>query len=124
MRFIALKREIFVNEIVNVFLFRIQFQLRKKFLLARDLLFHLLEMIGIYVQVTENMNEFTRRNPDNLRNHEKKQGIARDVEWHSQEYVRAALIHSQIKFVVHDRELIRRMAKWGNFISVFGGGHP
>ncbi len=86
---------------------------------AGELLFHLFEVIGIYMNITENMHEFSCRiSPSPDADHKKKQGIARDIEWHSQN-VRTALVHSKVQFVVHDGKRICRMAKRRHFVLSF-----
>ena len=57
-----------------------------------QLLFRLLEVVGVEMRVPERMDELARLEPGDLRHHLGQQRIGRDVERHAEEDVAAALV--------------------------------
>ena len=55
-------------------------------------------MIVVKMQITERMNEIARYKIDDLRHHHREQRIGRDVEWHAEKQIGAALIQLATQF--------------------------
>src|SRR5207248_9320696 len=84
MRVVTDEFEIRELEVVNVFNRGIQFHLRQRTWLARELQFCLLKMICIEMQVAERVDEIAGLQIANLRDHQSEQRVARDVERHAE----------------------------------------
>src|ERR1035441_2589849 len=91
-RVVADDFKILVFEIVNVLHRRIQFNLRQWARLARQLQLSLLDVICVKMQVTERVDEIARFQSADLRDHQREQRVAGDVEGHAEKNIRAALI--------------------------------
>ena len=84
--------EIFEFEAVDVFDGRIQFQSGQWPAFAGELLARLVEMVFVKMEIAEGVNEIARREIDDLRHHHREERVRRNVEWHTQEKIAAALV--------------------------------
>ena len=84
--------EIFIGEIINAVRPAMNHQLRQRAGRPCQLFARLVEMIGIEMRIAKCMHEFTVLQIGNSRNHLRQQRIGGDIEGHTEEYVRAALI--------------------------------
>lgn len=84
--------EVIVVELEKRISFWIQVHLRQWSGCARKLRVRLLEVIHVYMGVTERVNKLSRAEPGYLGDHHRQQGIGRDVKGQAEEYVSATLI--------------------------------
>ena len=110
-RIVADQFKILELEVVYVFHRRIQFHLRQRTRLARELQLRLLKMIGVEMQVAKGVDEVARLQSANLRDHQREQRVAGDVERHAQKNIRAALVKLAAQFTVAHIKLKHRMAR-------------
>ena len=121
MRVVADQFKILELEIVDVFHRRIQFHLRQRTRLARELQLRLFEMVLVKVQVAERVDEFAGFQTANLRHHQGEQRVAGDVERHAEKQIRAALIKLAAQFAVEHVELKQRVAGRQPHLVQFAG---
>src|SRR4051812_14670219 len=105
MRIVALEREIFITKGEQIAHGRIQSHGRPRARLTRQLQSYLLEMIAVDVRVAERVHEVARLEVAHLRDHERQQRVAGDIEWHAEKNVGAALIKLATQFAVLHVEL-------------------
>src|SRR5688572_13441 len=101
MRVVADQLEVLELEVVDVLHRRVQLHLRQRPGLAGQLQLRLLQMIAVEMQVTKSVNEGARLQATHLRDHQREQRVGRDVERHTQEQIRAALVQlaAQLTFL-------------------------
>jgi len=92
MRLIVLQRKIFKLEVKDVFYRGVEFHKRERVWFAGELQLCLFDVIAVYVDVAESMDEFAGFQIADLGDHEREQGIRSDVEGYAEEYICAALI--------------------------------
>jgi len=92
---------------------------------ARQLLVDLVEVVLVDVRVTARPDELTYLVAGLLRHHVQEQRVARDVERHAQEHVRAALCHHQrelaLSYVELEHQVARRELDCPDELDVPGG---
>lgn len=91
-RIVVLKVEIVVMKIKYGFYVGIDDHTRQRSRLARQLEFHLLEMVAVDVCVAKSMYEVAGLETGHLGGHHEQQGIGCDVEWHTEKTVGATLV--------------------------------
>ncbi len=111
MRVVVHQFKILELEVADVFHRRVQFHLRQRTRLARELQFRLLDVVRVKMQVAERVDEFARLQTADLRDHQREQRVAGDVERHAEKNIRAALIHLAAQFSVAHIKLKQRMAR-------------
>ena len=94
----------------DVFHIGVQLHLRQLSRLSAELEVNLFEMIEVDVGVPRGVDEFARLQPAHLSYHHRQQGIGSDVEWNSEECVRAALVQLAGEPSVGDIELEETVA--------------
>jgi hypothetical protein len=119
MRIVIHQFKILEFKVADAFHRRIQFHLRQRTRLARELQLRLLDMVRVKMQVAERVDEFARLQPADLRDHQREQRIAGDVERHAEKNIRAALIHLAAQFAVAHIKLKQRMAWRQHHLSDF-----
>ena|SRR5258706_16373263 len=92
MRVVLKQFKILVIKRMNVFRIRIEFHLRQPSRLAAELQFCLVKVIGVQMQVAKRVHECSGLQVANLRDHQCQQRIRSEIEGHSQEKIRAALV--------------------------------
>jgi len=110
MRIVAREREVFEFKTEDVLHVGVDMHFRQCAGFARELKCHLLHVIGVEVNVAESVHEVARFQIAHLGHHHRKERIARDIERHAQEGVRAALIKMARKFTVCHVELEETVA--------------
>src|SRR3546814_85931 len=111
MRFITDQLEVFVFVLVDRIGPTLDDHLRQRIRRARDLLAHLFEMILVNVDVAAGPDEHTRLEITLLREHQQQQGIAGNVEWHTEKHVAGALVQLQVEAAGGRRREERRGGK-------------
>ena len=111
MAFVPLQFKIIVGEGKDILHVRIDFHLRQRQWLARQLQAGLFQMIGIQVHVAKSMNEFPRLKSRHLGDHQGQQGVGGNVKWNAQKEIGAALIELARQFAVGDVKLKQAMAR-------------
>ena len=91
-RIIIYEFEILVLEIEDALHIRIYLHLRELARLAGELQGHLLEVICINMGITGSVNEFSRLQTAYLCDHHGQESIGSDIERHTEEHIRTALI--------------------------------
>lgn len=109
-RIISEQLEVLIAEVENVTHLRIEFHLRERTKFARQLQSHLIEMIVVDMRIAERMDKLSCFEPGNVRNHLQQQRVRSDVERHSEENIRAALVELQAESPVGNVELKEGMA--------------
>ena len=104
--------EVVKGEGVDILLFRVDFQNRKRSRLARELLFERLHVVRVYVRVSAAVHKITRFQTANLRNHAREQGIRSDIERNAQTHVARALVHLAAQLAVGNVKLAEHVARW------------
>lgn len=92
--------EIFKLKLVNVHLFRVEFEEGEGVWVSSQLVTKWFDMIRVDVSIAKGMNEFTWLETANLGQHASKQSIARDIEGHAKTKVARSLIHLARKFSI------------------------
>ena len=92
MRVVTGQFKILELEMVDVFHRRIQFHLRQRTRLARQLQLCLFEVVLVEMQIAKRVDEVAGLQAADLRDHQREQRVAGDVERHAQENIRAALV--------------------------------
>ena len=92
MRIVIFDGNIFVAERENVFHVGIELQGRERARLTGKLAGDLLEVIAVNVRIAERVDEIADSEPADLRDHVREKRVARDIERHAEEQIRAALI--------------------------------
>src|SRR5690606_20915835 len=87
----------------------VQLRIRKRG--ARQLKFDLVEMIGVQVAVASGPDEVADFKITLLRHHVGEQGIARDIEWHTEKNIGAALVELAGQLAVSHIELEEGVAR-------------
>src|SRR5690606_34818606 len=111
MRVVAFQREILEAEGEHILDRRVDTKLRERSWLATQLLARLLEVVEIKMTVATGPYEITRCKVASLRDHVGEQCVRRDVEWHPQEDVRAALVELAGQAPICDIELEQGVAR-------------
>ena len=106
-------------EVVDVFHRRIQFHLRQRTRIARELQLRLLDVVLVKMQIAEGVDEVAGLQAANLRDHQREQRVAGDVERHAEENIRAALVKLAAQFAVADVKLEQRVARRQRHLSDF-----
>lgn len=75
------------------FTFRVDLHGRQRICVPRQLCLHLLKVVHINMGITQGENKITGFKINHLGNHHRQQCVRRDIEWNTQEYVCAALVH-------------------------------
>ena len=110
MRVVTNQFKILELEFINFFHRRIDFHPRQRTRLARELQLRLLQMIFVKMQIAEGVDKFARLQIADLRNHQREQRVAGDVERHAEKQIRAALIKLAAQLAVADVKLKQAMA--------------
>src|SRR6266853_1693827 len=110
-RVVCLEVEILVTEIEDVPYRRVEPHARQRPRRASELLSRLLHMVRVEVRIAEGMHEFARLQLTYLRHHQREQRIGSDVERHTEENVRAALVHLAGKPSIRHVELKQDVAR-------------
>ena len=84
--------EVFVAEAVQVGDRGVQAHHRQRARGAAELLVRLLEVVQVEMGIAERVHELARLQPAHLSDHQRQQGIGRDVERHAEEDIGAALV--------------------------------
>ena len=111
MRVVTDQLKILELEIVDVLHRRIQFHLRQRTRLARQLQLRLLDVVRVKMQIAERVDEIARLQTANLRHHQREQRVAGDVERHAEENIRAALVKLAAQLAVAHVKLEQRVAR-------------
>ena len=109
-RIISEQFEVFIAEVEDITYFRIEFHLREGTRIARQLQFHLLEMIVIDMRIAKGMDELTGFETGNMCNHLEQQRIRGDVERYPKEYVCTSLVELEAEPPLGNVELKKSMA--------------
>lgn len=91
-RIVAFDRKVFETEAKDVLDARIDAKTGKLLRRARELLFRLLDMVQIEVNVAEGMDELSRQEACDLREHHREKSVGRDIERDPEEDISAPLI--------------------------------
>lgn len=89
----------------------LELQLRERERVTAELLLHLLEVIRVDVRVAARPDEVTHLQSGLLRHHVRQQCVGRDVERHTEEHIRAALIHLAAQLAIGHVELEQHVAR-------------
>src|SRR5262245_46766872 len=112
MRVIADQLEVLVDELEQGAHLRIELNARQRTRLPPELLVGLVEMVEIEVHVAEGVDELARNEPRHLRHHHGEQRVRGDVEGHTEEDIRRALIELAEELALRHIELEQAMARW------------
>src|SRR5262249_34867024 len=112
MRVIADQLEVLVDEIEQGAHLRIELNARQRTRLPPELLVGLVEMVEIEVHVAEGVDQLARNELRHLRHHHGEQRIRGDVEGHTEEDIRRALIELAEELALRHIELEQAMAGW------------
>ena len=122
MRIIVFDGNIFVAERENIAHVRIEFQGRERARLTGKLAVYLLEVVVVNMCVAESVDEIADAEPADLRDHVRKKRVARDIERHAEEQIRAALVELAAQFAVPaDVKLKQRVARRERHFVGFAG---
>ena len=119
MRIVTGQLEILELEVVEVLHRWIQFHLRQRTRFAGKLQFRLLDMVAVKVQVAESVDEIAGFQTTDLRDHQREQRVAGDVERHAQKQIRATLVKLAAQLAIADVELEQRVAWRQRHLSDF-----
>ena len=108
---VAFEREVFEAKREEVLRVGIDLQLGELPRRACELQLRLLEVVLVEMRVTERVHELARAKPAHVRDHHRQQRVARDVERHAEEHVRATLIELTRQLTVLHVELEERVAR-------------
>jgi hypothetical protein len=111
MGIVANQFKILELEFVDFFHRRIQFHLRQRTRLARELQLRLLDVVLVEMQIAEGVDEIAGLQAADLRDHQREQRVTRDVERHAQENIRAALVKLAAEFAIAHVKLEQRVAR-------------
>jgi len=111
MRVVIHEFKILELEVADVAHRRIQFHLRQRTRPARELQFRLLDVVRVKMQIAERVDEFARLQPTHLRDHQREQCVAGDVERHAQKNIRAALVKLAAQLAFAHIKLEQRVAR-------------
>jgi len=122
MRIVVFDGNIFVAERENIAHVRIELQGRERARLAGKLAGDLLEVVVVNMCVAESVDEIADAEPADLRDHVRKKRIARDIERHAEEQIRAALVELTAQVAVPaDVKLKQRVARRERHFVGFAG---
>ena len=111
MRIVAHKLDVLELEVADVLHGGVQFDLRQRTRLARELQLRLFDVIRVEMQVAERVDEIARLQITDLRHHQRKQRVAGDVERDTQKNIRAALVKLATQFALADVKLKQRVTR-------------
>ncbi len=120
-RVVAYQVEILVCKVENAVDIRVQLHAGQRTGFARQLEFHLLQMVGVDMGVAQRVDEIARLQPRDLRHHLQQQGVRGDVERDAQEDVGAPLVELQAQPARRHVELEEGVA--GRQVHVLQVGH-
>ena len=106
------KREVLKLEVKQVLHIRVDEHLRQSTRVAGELQLHLLNMIEVDMRIAKGVHEVTCLQARHLRHHLQQQCIRCDIEWHTQEDIRRALVELQGQATISHIELKQGVARW------------
>ena len=86
-----------------------------------QLLTRLVDMVEVKVDVPESVDEVSRLEVADLRDHHREQGVRRDVEWHAEEGVGRPLVELAAQAAILHMELEQAMARGQGHLLDEGG---
>ena len=92
--------EVLEAEVVDVHLLRIELEQGERVRDSFELLLKRLDVIRVHMGVAEGVDEFTALETANLGKHASHQGVAGDVERHSEAQIARTLVHLAAELVV------------------------
>lgn len=108
--FISAKGEILIPEAEYIPDILIDAHLRKSVWCACKLKINLVNVVKVYMCISEGMHEFPGFQPCNLGNHHKQKGIGCNIEWNADKDVSAPLVQLAGELTFRNIELVKYVA--------------
>ena len=121
MRVVAFQSEILEDKVLETRASGVENHSRQRAALARELQASLLEVVGVEVEVAKGVNKGSRTKTADLSDHERQKSVGSDIEGHTKEEIRAALVELATEFALLHIKLKKRMAGSEGHEVEFGG---
>ena len=108
---VVLEEEVLVLVVEDALRLPSELQRRVRVRLARQLLAHLLVVVVVNVAIATRPDEVARFQPRLLRDHQRQERVARDVERNAEEQIGAALVELARQLAIRHVELEQCMAR-------------